>query len=194
MSKKREKKTGILTKKIQQVLNKNAELKKRIRAHTFDIPAKTAGNNRLVEFSNNINQGLNIDQRTGNKIIITSVSIDGFLNVADDYNNIRVLLVIMKDPSLTFDGMPFNGFPTDNTVTILADRLITLSNVGARSKRFRLRKVFRKGNKKGLEVQYSGTSGSLVSKNNLRAVFISDSTAASHPTFTGVTKMYFTDI
>lgn len=182
-----------LTKKIQSVLNKNMELKKVILTQSFDIPANTAGNNRIVEFSNNINQGDGIIQRTGNKIIITSVHVEGFLNVADDYNNVRVLLLLMKDPSQQFDGMPFNGYPTDNTVTVLADRFITLSNAGSRSKRFLLRKIFRSGNRKGLEVQYSSSVGTSVTKNNLKLVLISDSTAASHPTFTGVTKCYFSD-
>lgn len=182
-----------LTAKIQQVINKNVELKKVIGSHTFDIPANTAGSNRIVEFTNNINQGDSASQRSGNKCIVTSVHVEGFLNVADDYNNVRVLLLLMKDPSQQFDGMPFNGYPTDNSVTILSDRFYTLSSAGSKSRRIILRKSFRTGKRKGMEVAYSGNLGSSIQKNNLKLVMISDSTAASHPTFTGLTKLYYTD-
>lgn len=77
--------------------------------------------------------------------------------------------------------------------TILEDKIVTLSQNGEYIKNFTLGKKFNRGAKKGMTVQFDGTTGADVVKNDIKMYVVSDSLAVPDPTFSGNVRLYFKD-
>lgn len=165
-----------------------------------------------------INQGDGVHDRTGSKILVTSVRVRGYVNYADSVNKYRLIIFQVYDVDHTMPGIQssdiletttdwYNSFYKKNSVVsfnVLRDMRGWLSkppydtNAGAYKspphpthKNFTCNFKF----KKGLIVKYD-TSSSGYTEPNTNAIYmmlLADSYASDHPDINMVSRTTFID-
>lgn len=157
-----------------------------------NVPDWTVGS--IDQSLTDINQGLTQTNRIGNSVHLTSLYGDFFLTGADTTNSVRMILYIPKNVTTTLSTLAFNAAPDLDQVTILQDRLLTFSSNGNNCRRFKIKKKFDYGRRKGIHCTYTDGTGTNITKNRLRLLLVSDSTVAPHPVLNGFLRIFYTDV
>ena len=181
----------------------HSKLKKMIKAaiagsqetKTLGVEINTGISNVGVNYDiSSIAGGSNQNQRIGNTYKMTSFRLKGGVFGSDTTNLVRIVIYIPKDPTHTIDTGLQALSPIDlDRFTVLSDRLIPTASQGPNCKLFNKVCLFNKGRRTGLNVRFHSSLASSIVKNRLMVYMVSDSSAASHPTFTGWWRFYFKD-
>lgn len=141
-----------------------------------------------------LNGGTTQNARIGNAYKLTSFRLKGGVFGSDSTNLVRIIIYIPKDPTHLIDTSLQVLTPVDlDRFTVLSDRLIPTASQGPNCRLYNKVCLFNKGRRTGLNVQFhDSTAGSIV-KNRLMVYMVSDSSAASHPSFKGWWRFYFKD-
>lgn len=141
-----------------------------------------------------LNGGTGQNARIGNAYKMTSFRLKGAVFGSDTTNLVRIIIYIPKDPDHLMDTGLQTLTPVDlDRFTILSDRLIPTASQGPNCKLYNKVILFNRGKRTGMNVQFhDATAGSIV-KNRLMVYMVSDSGAASHPSFKGWWRFYFKD-
>lgn len=184
-------KKGGLKKYIKKVVANNTETKSVITQYANQIQdsARTPLSNQIALCI----QGLTQQTRVGNRMTVTSMKYDWFFTGADATNSIRVLIYVPKDPNNLMTGLGFNQPPDLDQFTILKDFFIPTGGTGGNCKRKQGWIRFNRGNRSGMNVEYTGATTASVIRNNLSVYMVSDSLVASDPECNGYTRVFFKD-
>lgn len=156
-----------------------------------NVPDWTVGS--IDQSLTDINQGLTQTNRIGNSVHLTSIYGDFFLTGADTTNSVRMILYIPKNVTTTLSTLAFNAAPDLDQVTILQDRLFTFQSNGTFCRRFKIKKKFDYGMRKGIHCTYTDGTGTNITKNRLRLLMVSDSSVAPHPVLHGFLRIFYID-
>lgn len=191
MSRKRSRNSNAIRRMVKKEVAKSAETKTLITQY-----ANSVVDSARATLSNSISgciQGVDQDERVGNRVTITSMKYDWFFTGADTTNSIRVLIYIPKDPTTVIAGLPFNQPPDLDQFTILKDLFVCTSQGGPDCVRRQGWIRFNKGNRRGMTVEYSGNLATEIVRNKLMVYMVSDSTAALDPQVNGFCRVFFKD-
>ncbi len=175
----RKKSSGGLRRLIKREVAKGSETKTQILNYANGITdnTRTPLSNSLCD----VDQGVNQDQRIGNQFRMTSIKYDWFFTGADSTNSIRVIIYVPKDPNGLLTNLQFNQAPDLDSFTILKDMFVCTGGTGGNCVRRQGWVRFNRGARSGMMVNFSGTAGTSVTKNNLMVYMVSDSTATGDP-------------
>jgi hypothetical protein len=139
-------------------------------------------------------QGSGQNARLGNAYKMTSFRLKGAVFGSDTTNLVRIVIYLPKDPSHLIDTGLQALTPIDlDRFTVLSDRLIPTASNGPNCKLYNKVCLFNKGRRSGLNVQFHDATAGGITKNRLMVYMVSDSGAASHPSFKGWWRFYFKD-
>jgi hypothetical protein len=138
--------------------------------------------------------GTGQNARIGNQYKMTSFRLKGGVFGSDTTNLVRIIIYIPKDPTHIMDTSLQALTPVDlDRFTVLSDRLIPVASSGPNCKLYNKVVLFNKGRRTGLNVQFHDSTAGSITKNRLMVYMVSDSGAASHPSFKGWWRFYFKD-
>lgn len=182
-----------LTKKINQAIQRNIETKFIVWPYntTIQDPGRVTLDNPML----NMASGSTPNTRVGNQIYCTGLHGKFVLRNADTTNIVRMVLYIPKDPTDTLQASSVDYLEAIDLdrFTILMDRVYHLNDAGGNQRMVTIGKKFNTGTRRGIQVQYTTTSGLSCIKNNIRLYWVSDSGAIPDPIIEGYIRAYYKD-
>lgn len=193
---KRMNKVNQATKKfVQKQIEKNIETKFRSTYYNRQAIPTTSGTPLTATLTN---QAQNDTQtgRTGNQIYVTGFHYQGIFEskaipAGTGRANVRFVLYIPKhnadDELSTIDV--FTEIDQDK-YTVLYDEMFPVSVEQAR--KFKIRRKWNRGVKRGIKVQFDGTAAADLAKNPIKLYCVSDN-SGDNPLITAHGKLYYKD-
>lgn len=182
---------GGLKKFIKKTIAKSQETKTLVTTYANGI--QDAARNPLTNSVTACAQGLDQDDRIGNRVTVTSLKYDWFFVGADTTNSIRVIFYIPKDPTYVLLGLGYAS-PVDlDTITVLKDMFICTSATGPDCVRRQGWLRFNRGMRSGIQVEYSGALSTEITRNKIMCYMVSDSTVVSDPQVNGSVRCFYKD-
>lgn len=197
----------IKRKRAQKLSRRAVALTHETRYLLSDAAATSLSTTPSFTVLNLMQQGDTAGTRDGNKIYLQSVDLRVQLIVADTTNLVRMLLVydrqsnasnpsavgianILDVPAAASQALGPQLIPTKRRYNILLDRIFTLDLVD------KYTWMIHKHIKINKYTEYNGNAGTVadIITGGLYLIFISDSTAVSHPTMQFTAKLFFKDI
>lgn len=187
------KKGKYLDAKIKRVIQKNIETKFVVWPYdtTVQDPGRTPLDNNLADIST----GTTPNTRIGNQIHLTGLHAKFMCRQVDTTNLVRMVLYIPKDPTDTMRaaGVDYLEAIDLDRFTVLYDKLLNMNNAGKNQQLITLNRKFNTGAKRGIGVQYTGTTGTSIIKNKLSLYWVSDSGVVTDPILKGFARLYYKD-
>lgn len=141
-------------------------------------------------------QGLDQNERIGNRLNVTSLKYDLFFTGADTTNSMRCIFYIPKNPAFLMSAgsaVGFNKAPDEDQFNILRDIMVTTSSGGPNCVRKQGWIRFNRGTRSGHKERYSGALNTDLVDGHIYVYMVSDSLAVSDPQVNGYIRSYYTD-
>lgn len=199
-----------LNRKVNSSINRNHETK--YRDYTFsNVSITSTGSSVGLPFD--VPQGNGVNDRNGNQYKLFGLNINYEVEIADTTNTVRFIIyqwkslstsaplpslssVLNVGPSSAIDVYSSYNEDSQKDITILYDRIHTLIGNGttnypytAKSLQHVRKNISLKRCRKIVNVDINGQG-----TNRLFLIYLSDSSASLHPTFTMNTRLMFKDI
>lgn len=189
-----------INRQVKAVLKKDVELKA-YTARPFSASSiSTAAT--IVKISGIVRANDNVS-RDGNQVSVTRVDLQGFADVADDSNLVRIIVFQWRDDDISYTPVAADilqnaasfydmyNFTNRHRFTVLWDRTFNVDSTDP-AKPFK-RSIY--GKKLAKVLEYSGaTDSSITGKHQIYVLAVSDSGAIAHPTLDMMTRVYFKDM
>lgn len=177
---------------VQKMIASNIETKQKTGSYDETAVDNSAGTPISANFTN-IDQGDGQNNRSGNQVTVTGLYARFIVTGADSTNKVRIVIYMPKDSDDTLSGVDIHTNIDLDKYTILYDNVCLTTSNGDNNKLCLFKKSFHSGVRKGIRVIWHSATGTDVAKNAIKMYVVSDSDAASDPTFTGGYRMYYKD-
>lgn len=183
-------------KQIKQIVNKQIRSNAESKFHTTEYEASDIqdhGRTPLTADLCHVATGTSQNTRIGNQIIMTGMRLDGVIVAADATNIVRVVVYMPKDHTTALTGVSVTDFIDIDKYTVFMDKMIVVGTGGSGIKKFTFHRRWTSKGRKGIQVQFYGTTSTDFAKNRLKFYAVSDSLAVSDPKLSLHSRVYYKD-